>query len=232
MNKDAFDFDNVAKDYRKIHSKNVRLSGAKSEYFSKFKVINSRKLIKNEILNILDIGCGDGLSEVYFEKYFSKAQIYGVDVSQESITACKKRMLTKSKFKQFDGINLPFENNEFDLIFISCVFHHVNRKVVTDLLDECKRVLKIGGQIHIYEHNPNNPVTRYFVNTCMFDREVKLISKEALRKLVENSGFKILDTNFLLFFPRWNLFKFLLPLEEVMKHFPLGGQYLIYAKKR
>ena len=72
MSKDReFDnFDEYAKDYRQTHDKSVELSGAGSDYFSEYKII---ELLKYEnpkkTLRILDFGCGDGNSSFYFRKH-------------------------------------------------------------------------------------------------------------------------------------------------------------------
>ncbi len=39
-------------------------------------------------------------------------------------------------------------------------------------------VLKKKGRVYIFEHNPYNPVTRYLVATCEFDRDAVLFKKK------------------------------------------------------
>jgi ubiquinone/menaquinone biosynthesis C-methylase UbiE len=54
----------------------------------------------------------------------------------------------KIKFTAASGEKLPFSDNAFDRLIISCVLHHVDD--VSGVLSEAKRVLKPGGTITIY----------------------------------------------------------------------------------
>ncbi len=232
MNKKAIDFDDFADDYRQIHSQNIKITGENSEYFSEYKILGLAKFLeKNNPLKILDYGCGDGGSEVYFEKYFPKASILGIDVSNQSLKIATQKKLKNSTFLTFDGSTIPSNSQTFDVIFAACVFHHIEGNKHIEVLQEFFRVLKDGGLVVVFEHNRLNPLTRKAVWKCKFDEGVKLVSVFDLKKKMKRAGFKNFCTNFTLFMPRYKFFKPFLFLENYLKKLPIGGQYYISAQK-
>ena len=90
---------------------------------------------------VLDLGCGDGNSIHYFKSKNSKFLWHGVDI--ESSPEVNKRVLNSDFIKTFDGINLPYPNNYFDLIYCNQVLEHVRHPDA--LISESFRVLKKNG---------------------------------------------------------------------------------------
>src|SRR6478735_168737 len=87
------DFDSYANDYRSIHTENIKLSGADSFYFARMKVELLQAFEPDESCKVLDIGCGDGVTEIFMKKYFPSWQITGIDISEKSIeTAIAKKL--------------------------------------------------------------------------------------------------------------------------------------------
>ena len=64
------DFDAYANEYRDIHTDNIKLFGADSYYFARMKIELLKEFEKDTKLQILDIGCGDGTSEMYIGRLF------------------------------------------------------------------------------------------------------------------------------------------------------------------
>lgn len=231
-NRDFDNFDEFAKDYRDTHDKSVEMSGADSEYFSEYKII---ELLTHEYatkpLKILDFGCGDGNSSKYMLKYFPKATIYGIDVSEKSIKEASQKGLKNITFKSFDGAKIPFSDNEFDVVFTSMVFHHIEHTLHQGVLKEIYRVLKIGGRFYNFEHNTNNPLTRKIVNECPFDEEAVLLKPSYHKTIISNSGLNLEKLSYTLFLPRHKFFKPFLPIEKLLSWCPIGAQYYIKAIK-
>lgn len=89
-------------------------------------------------LKILDVGCG---SKPY-QNYFAQNEYLGIDVEVDN-DADK----VKIPDKYFDGLNIPYNNDSFDLIICTQVLEHaIDPK---KLLEECNRVLKTKGQIFL-----------------------------------------------------------------------------------
>ena len=225
------EFDQFADDYRDIHSKNIECTGQDSRYFSEFKVKEIKRVFKKRTFDaILDFGCGDGITVECFREHFS-SPITGIDVSEASIEAAKKRNIPHSVFTAYDGHKIPFADQSFDLVYTACVFHHIPSADHVGLLQECRRVLKKGGLLVIFEHNPYNPVTRHIVNTCVFDKDAILIPPGKFSANMKKGGFNRVRTRHVLFMPRWKFLTFLLPLERLFFFIPLGGQYYVWSEK-
>ncbi len=230
--KDQEDFDLYAKNYREIHTKNVqRISGADSYYFAEYKVLILKQYEENKKIRVLDVGCGDGATALYFLKHFPAFEITGIDVSEESIAVAAARKLANAAFSVYSGNNFPFADETFDLVFIAGVLHHIDTEKHATLIAEVKRVLKCGGTFYLFEHNPLNPFTQYLVKTCVFDKDARLIFASALKKKLLSAGFNISKTAYTIFFPRSWFFKPFLTIEKYLQDIPLGGQYFIRAVK-
>jgi ubiquinone/menaquinone biosynthesis C-methylase UbiE len=225
------DFDAYAKNYRDIHSQNIKLSGADSFYFAEQRVKILLPFEQNQGLKVLDLGCGDGVSEIFMQQYFSNWQVEGIDVSKDSIEMAKKQGLQNAVFAEYDGIHIPFADENFDIVFVAGVLHHVEFNLHDAMMKEMKRVLKKGGRLVIYEHNPLNPLTKYLVRTCVFDKDAKLLRCSYLTKLLVKHGFIINKKIFFIFIPPKGFFKKIIPLEKIMYWLPLGGKYFVRAIK-
>jgi len=225
------DFDEFATDYRAIHTKNVKLSGADSFYFAKMKVECLQDFEKNEKLSVLDVGCGDGATELFMQQYFSSWKINAIDISSSSIDEAKKRNISNATFQSYDGLQIPFADESFDVVFMAGVLHHVEYALHQKIISEIKRVLKKQGRLYVFEHNPLNPLTRYLVKTCVFDKDAKLLKSNYTSAILQKQQFHITNKIFMIFFPRKGLLSKFIFLEKRLKWLPLGGQYFIRAIK-
>lgn len=93
----------------------------------------------------LDVGCGTGLSSVALKEIAKN--IIGVDASAEMI-----RLAPKEKGIRYfvaPAENLPFKENEFDLITLSQVFHWLDQD---RFLTEANRVLRPDGWLIAYDN--------------------------------------------------------------------------------
>lgn len=225
------DFDEFADDYRLTHTRNIKLSGADSFYFAEMKVRLLQPFEKNEKLNVLDMGCGDGATETFMQKYFPQWEVCGIDVSEKSIEAARKKKMPNTVFAVCNATEIPLENESVDVVFIAGVLHHVRYHLHQAIIMEIARVLKKGGRLYLFEHNPLNPITRYLVNTCVFDKEAKLLKCSYSVRLLVKESFKIVARHFIIFFPRKRFFSKLIFLEKYLQRLPFGGQYFIRAIK-
>lgn len=225
------DFDEFAENYRNIHTENIKISGTDSYYFAEMKVRLLKDSETKTSIALLDVGCGDGATEYYFQQYFPKWKIEGIDVSSESIQVAQRRNLSNATFQVYDSITIPFEDNAFDRIFIAGVLHHISFNQHDRLIKEMYRVLKKNGKILLYEHNPLNPLTRYLVKTCVFDKDAKLLLPWYTKKLLQRNKLNIENLQYIIFFPRKGFLSKLIFLEKYLQWIPLGGQYFCRAVK-
>lgn len=57
------------------------------------------------------------------------------------------------KFKNFKGENMPFEDSDFDAVFMLGALHHIDEHNRTIVLQECMRVTNMNAVICIIEPN-------------------------------------------------------------------------------
>ena len=226
------EFDKFAKKYDNDLDKILISSiGTSSDYFAEYKVKEMRSFFKSKKTphKILDFGCGVGKNSVLMKKYFPESQVYGIDISQDSIDMANEKKVVDCKFKVYDGENIEFENDFFDVIFISNVFHHIVHNKHLEILEMLKSKLSYSGYIFIFEHNTMNPLTLKIVNECEFDRDAKLLHFWYTKNIFTFSGFKDIKCYFILFIPPF--LKKILFLEKFLRWLPFGGQYYIVATK-
>ena len=108
-----------------------------SEYYISY--LLQRKY--NSKIKILDLGCGAGNSEEKFKATKKNIDWLGLDIAESP--EVKARNKAEENFYTFDGINIPFEDNYFDIIYSNQVFEHV--RYPESLLKEIHRVLKADG---------------------------------------------------------------------------------------
>ncbi len=104
---------------------------------------------------ILDLGCGNGRLINLIDNH--QTDYIGVDNSKELIKIAKKKHPDYS-FRIANITNLPFDKNNFDLIFSIAVIHHIpTQELRKKVAQEIKRVLKPGGKIIVSVWNLNRP---------------------------------------------------------------------------
>jgi SAM-dependent methyltransferase len=222
------DFDNYAEDYENVLSDELKKFDSESGYFAEYKIKIVKDTTSKIPLRILDFGCGIGRNTEFLKEYFSKAEITGCDISKKSIQFAKRKN-PKCSFFILDRENIEYNNQNFDIIFTSCVFHHIEPELRKETIDNIYNMLKPNGEFYIFEHNPFNPITRKIVKDCVWDTDAILLKPVETKKLLLNAGFKNLEKKYTLFFPKF--LSFMRPVERGMGFLPLGGQYYFKGKK-
>lgn len=228
------EFDKFADEYENILKSYIAISGEAPEFFAEYKIkdvfnfLNKAAYHLNKI-KILDFGSGIGSSLPYLKKYFPEAELVALDVSEKSLALSERRFPGIAKRQVFDGKKIPFDTEKFDVIFTSCVFHHIPPSEHIAILNEIKRVLKTEGLFFNFEHNPYNPLTVKAVNTCPYDENAILIPSGKWKLMMQEIGFKKNHLVYRIFFPRF--LAFLRPTERLLKWLPLGAQYYVCSRK-
>jgi ubiquinone/menaquinone biosynthesis C-methylase UbiE len=112
------------------------------------------KMIKEKVgnrpLRILELGAGVGTATLDFSKSLNFKSYTVTDVSEHYLEAARKR-LTDSRFSfvQAAAEALPFEDEQFDLVFSVYLFHELPSDIREQVLAESLRVLKKDGILGI-----------------------------------------------------------------------------------
>lgn len=95
-----------------------------------------------EKMKVLDIACGDGYGSYYMSQYANN--VVGVDIDKVTINSAKNKYINNNlSFLEGSIIDLPFEDNLFDLIVCFETIEHI--KEYDKAIQQIKRVLKNEG---------------------------------------------------------------------------------------
>jgi SAM-dependent methyltransferase len=224
-------FDNHRENYADLVNESIRFSGLTIDFFIRAKARHlieaaGRDLSDPSQARVLDVGCGLGLMHRYLVKTFG--QITGVDVAPETVEMAKKAN-PAVRYQSYDGENLPFEDGSFDLVFAVCVLHHVPPSKLQRFADEMARVTAKGGMVAIFEHNPNNPLTRCAVDRCELDKDAVLLPASRVRSLLRQTGLARIRSRHIIFAPVEG--RLAACLDRILGRFPVGAQYFVAATK-
>ena len=141
---------------------------------------------------MLDVGCGGGFTIRRLLKRSKDAQVYGIDISEESVAKAKKvnaEVLDKQVFiTQGSAEKLPYEDKKFDLVTaVETVYFWPN---LPDCLQEVRRVLKPGGKFAILVEVVDSDSKWTSVVEGM-----TAYSPEDLKKLLDDAGYLPQETN-------------------------------------
>jgi ubiquinone/menaquinone biosynthesis C-methylase UbiE len=140
---------------------------------------------------ILFLAIGTGLDVPFFPP---QRDITGIDISDGMIEKARARVDQydgEIKLQQMDVHEMPFADDSFDQVFTSCTFCSVPRPI--EGLKALRRVLKPGGELHMFEHTGS----RYFPFSLMMNLMTPLtrrVGPEMNRTTVANvkaAGFEL-----------------------------------------
>lgn len=226
------EFDHHAAHYRELHARNIWLSGEQPEYFAEYKMRDFAALVRKSNIpedgRFLDFGSGIGNSVTPFRHYLPKAHLTCADTSAESLAIGRATDDQLVDDVLISETRLPMPDASFDGVFACCVFHHISAGSHHEVLLELRRVVKPGGLLMIYEHNPHNPLTVRSVNTCPLDENAVLISAKEMLRRCTDAGWREGSYDYRVFFPA--ALRGLRRLETRLRWLPLGAQYFVCVR--
>lgn len=153
-----------------------KIKGMFAEISAKYDILNDllslgthriwkRKLVKLSNVSsnslVLDIATGTGDIAYLFSK--KTIHVIGIDFTPEMINIAKKRFKdTNISFRIADALQLPFEDNYFDIVSISFGIRNVDD--INQAIKEMYRVLKRNGKMMILEFGQAIPPFSYLYN--------------------------------------------------------------------
>lgn len=171
---------------------------------------------------VLDVGCGQGTALAFLQAH---CEAFGCDVSQPMLMPAVR---TRPVVVQ-EPYALPFQAASFDAAFAFCVYHHVPREEHVRHLREVSRVVRPGGLVCVFEHNPLNPVTRRVFHRAPIDRGCQMIPRRQLERVFSAAGLRDLEHGYVLFAPQ--AVDRVLHVEPYLEWLPFGGQYYVCGRR-
>ncbi len=109
------------------------------------RLLERLSLMNTSAKTILDVGCGTGYCTTILDKKFSKAKLTGIDIAPGMIEFAikQKKFFSKIDYQVADVEELPFDNNQYDLVFSNLTIQWLENH--QQVFSELNRVLKPGG---------------------------------------------------------------------------------------
>jgi SAM-dependent methyltransferase len=213
--------------YERALERAISFGGQDASFYNEVKAgrlvdLARRRIGEPSSVEALDVGAGIGLVDEHLT--CPLARVVGLDVSRAMVERAAERN-PSAEYVEYDGVTFPFENGSFDLVFASCVFHHVPVGERERLASEMARVTRPGGLTVILEHNPVNPATRLAVSRCAFDEDAVLLRMSESRALLRRAGLREEERAYIVFFPFHNT------IERRLGRLPLGAQYYVASSR-
>lgn len=223
-------FDGYAQQYDGCLNQALSATGEDKDFYAAARVGWTAKCLHELGLNpssVLDFGCGVGTTVPLLLSELKCESVIGVDSSSKTIEQARQEQA--SPRIQFFLLQDFRPRAELDCAYCNGVFHHIPLLERLGALGLVRDALRPGGIFALWENNPWNPGTRYVMSRCAFDEDAVKISAASARRMVSEAGFRVLQTDFLFYFPR--PLAALRPLERFLHKIPLGGQYQVLCQK-
>jgi SAM-dependent methyltransferase len=233
------EFDRHKETYRTEIDRAVSFSGQSHDFFTRVKaeyLIDILKEIQKSRperpsgvlpIEVLDIGCGHGHIHPYLVQPDVPLKLHAIDVAATVVEEAR-RLNPTVEYESYEGDWLPYPDQSFDVAYTIAVMHHVPPAQWPAFLQEMRRVVRPGGLVVIFEHNPINPLTQWIVRTCPIDENAVLLNCRKLTKLVAQARLVGIEGRYILFTPldgpRYRKF------DKMIGWLPLGAQYYVSAR--
>ena len=129
-----------------FHRNKNKIINFKNELLSKV-ILNN---LNNKIVNVLEVGCGDGSRLLYLSKKYKKINFFGVDPSNKAIKN-NKDIKNKIFLKKATAEKLPYKKSFFDIIVYGFCLYLTDNEDLIKIVFEADRVLKKNGIIIILD---------------------------------------------------------------------------------
>ena len=141
--------------------------------------------------NFLEVGCGSGVVSKHVAKKYL-LNVTGVDIDPEQIKLAQENIddIPNIHFLEVDATNLPFPDNDFDIVLSFGVMHHISNWL--DALGEIRRVLKPKGYF-IYADIIFTDLIAKFGRS--FKHSYGITTKHDLSSFIQENGFSTIHSS-------------------------------------
>lgn len=182
----------------------------------KIKFMRDKGCFRKKDIRILDAGSGNGTFSWYFNKYTDK--IISQDYSEELLESNPARLKVLS-----DVYNLPFKDNQFDIVFEANLLHHLDRPYCA--IEEMKRCSK--EYVVLIEPNRYNPLMFLFSLAVTTERGVLASSMKKWRGVIRHSGMEIIAQKITGMISQQNTPAFMVPFLRLFDFDFCLGEYVV-----
>jgi hypothetical protein len=175
---------------------------------------------------LLHFGGGHGAMTAEFFAQLAIRSLVGVEVSPASTHPAE--LLGTTDNVTFVHVADYRATASMDLAFTHAVIPRMTERERAAAAVLVFRSLKSGGLFAFWAQNPWNPLARLSANGSS-GRPARPFTPPDARRLLRGVGFDIVHTTSMFYFPP--LLSWCRPLEPMLASLPLGGQYMVLARK-
>ncbi len=141
---------------------------------------------------ILDVGCGGGKTLGRLANLAPNGKVFGLDYSADMVEYSKKvnkALISQNRVQIVEGSveKMGFKDGFFDLVTAFETYYFWNS--FPDALKEIKRVLKPSGKLLLVNEMIKDGVYEVTNAKLIKETQVRLISPEEIRKVMQSVGF-------------------------------------------
>jgi ubiquinone/menaquinone biosynthesis C-methylase UbiE len=179
--------DDVKSAYDNFYTQNDtawRMLGAKAKAQNILNVCKSIKPAK-----VLEVGAGDGSILHFLNEWHFGEELYALEIAESGVDLIKERKLSNLKeAKSFDGYQIPYADDSFDLVILAHVLEHVEHERI--LLRELKRIAKnIVIEVPLDYRFGVDKRMKHFLDYG----HINMYTPTSVRFLLQSEGLEIID---------------------------------------
>lgn len=191
-------YDRVATTYSDVNGTKM-IDSYRNMYDILFKTAEKELKKPIEDMEVLDVGTGPG-RDIKFMYSKGIKRVVGLDNSEEFIKILKeleeKREIPKNSFVKGDMLDIPFDNEIFDIVRQNASLLHIPITIKGEMLDkaiqESYRVLKENGILFV-SVKKGKGVQLIDTKEGLGARIYQMHTVESITKILEEHHFRILD---------------------------------------
>lgn len=138
-------------------------------------------------VKVLEVGAGDGSILHFLSEWNFGNELYALEIAETGVEIIKGRTLRNLKeVKSFDGYQIPYADDSFDLVILAHVLEHVEHERI--LLRELKRIARnIVVEVPLDYRFGVDKRMKHFLDYG----HINMYTPTAVRFLLQSEGLKI-----------------------------------------
>jgi ubiquinone/menaquinone biosynthesis C-methylase UbiE len=159
-----------------------RMLGARSKAANIVAVCKSINPVK-----VLEVGAGDGSILHFLNEWNFAKQLFALEIADTGVSRIRERGLDRLiEARSFDGYEIPYSDDSFDLVILSHVLEHVEHERI--LIRELKRIAKnIVVEVPLDYRFGVDKRMKHFLDYG----HINMYTPTSLRFLLQSEGLKV-----------------------------------------
>jgi ubiquinone/menaquinone biosynthesis C-methylase UbiE len=144
-------------------------------------------------MSVLEIGCGTGNLTTRVHRAHRGARVLGVDPDPRALARAERKHSGRNGIEFIRGYvqELPFDDNAFDRVLSSMMWHHLDGETKAAAAREILRVLRPGGRLHLVDIGGDmSAADGFFARRLMRSDHAAGNLGDAIPSLFRSAGFE------------------------------------------